>query len=1569
MKRRKNLERAVVLGLLLSTSVYGSAWAAINNKISEGTSVSDRTESVSYSDYNIYGTSQQHNYDAGIFINTEGWFGSHHDIDYTVNVNKLYIDIYHDVNPGIFDFGDNNFFLAGVMTKGDNNIAKLTINSNNIVNIKATSQNNYAVAGVWAQSEDTISINSTKGDVVIEANKTSGTNLSYDAKSSDEANKLHAVYGINVSQNPNNAAQNGATVNITANNGSISVSANSTSTDLMGEHIYAVANDNGNINLNAGQASADGDITLIVNANNNNSAYGLDSYYGKQNDITAANNLVVSATSVSGEAYAVKFIGGENNKFTGANNSFTAESTNENTYALFAQEGAVVNITAENTTDNVLDNSFTSNGGTAVQVENSKLTVTGDTLMSGTENGLVVKKDTNTFANGNEEYDVVIKGDLYAQAENGYSSQLMAGTKLLVEGDKVINNTMSIEENAEATVKGNLVTADSDTGESVTVNGNAVEVQNNAELTIGGNVNISATGTGINVTSGNVSVNGANINNISGEKIGINAVKDENGKISTINLTGTTFIEGATGVNAVDGSQFNVTGDTVITASNTGLYLKGATEGAVPANVQSNITGTLFAEVNSTGATAIILENTKSQVGKDEIFNSSDGNGLEVINSDNDVTGSVIGNAAGTGVKINDANSSLTVGGNIMVSGGQLGVLVDGGQLTVNGFGTSMIFGGESGLRLQNGANANFADDTYIVNTIKDSAALDVNGSNFSAKGSSAIIGEGIALNAYKSTVTLGGERAAYNVLRAGEIVDSDVDDSYYGTGLAIIAADDSNVIVQSKQFNDVRGAVYAKGNGASVDFKDVASNNKVRNNIFSNAVIKNAGDLESSTDPNMQKLKVVSALYADNATINLSGINNIFTYYSDPSDETTSERVIWAYNNGDINIDGYTNISTSKYADSPLNKDIAIAAGTATNLGDGSFGENYPAQDEWANVNVIYNDYGELHSSITGDILAAYAGNVDIKAVQGSDAGLDVHGDLLSGNGGTLSVDFSNGGTWTGRGDSYIDAGTADDYKNHQNFYSPAFSSDIITGGDIEVTMNEGTWHVTGQSWINTFNANDTVIYMTDEDNVTNAVTINEMNGTGNTFYMNLDNESRIDSDMLYIKDGGENGATFDVVVTGVINGLSNVTEDDGLRFATVGSGINLEQISLDGYGIIKGVDGGAFNTNLYVKREAYDVNNSHNDEFNGEGFTQHKPGSSTVEDMFGLTQEQEENPEIMMLAAETQENDNTATVNSLADTLSIVRATQDGLSDAGKTMLNMSRANYSNAIYMDRLNKRLGEARYINGEENEGMWVRIRHDRIGKTDAYRSQNTMYELGYDVKQECDNGERRVGFAVDYMHGDTGYSDVAGKGELDRYGLWLYDTWMGDKGHYVDYVAKWGHLDNDFEVYTMSEGKKVTGDYSNNVFSVSAEYGRKKDIGSDWYFEPQAQVQLARVTGADYTTSQGTKVSVDGINSLIGRAGFRIGKDFGEQKQSTVYIKADVLHEFLGDQDVSVMDETTNGRYVGIGYENEGTWYDVGFGFATQTGKNSYAFMDFEKSFGHDNDETYQINAGIQWTF
>ena len=228
--------------------------------------------------------------------------------------------------------------------------------------------------------------------------------------------------------------------------------------------------------------------------------------------------------------------------------------------------------------------------------------------------------------------------------------------------------------------------------------------------------------------------------------------------------------------------------------------------------------------------------------------------------------------------------------------------------------------------------------------------------------------------------------------------------------------------------------------------------------------------------------------------------------------------------------------------------------------------------------------------------------------------------------------------------------------------------------------------------------------------------------------------------------------------------------------------------------------------------------------------------------------------------------------------------------------------------------LTKRMGEARYLNDEENEGMWVRLRHDRIGKDDAFRSQNTMYEIGYDVKQECDNGERRVGMAIDICMAIPATAIFLAKVKLTV-------TVCGCMilGWAIKVIMPTMQLNGDISPTILkftTAAKKVTGDYSNNVFSISAEYGKKNDMGNDWYFEPQVQAQLARVTGADYTTSQGTKVSIDGINSLIGRAGFRIGKDFGAEKQSTVYLKADVLHEFLGDQDIRALDDSTDGKWL-----------------------------------------------------
>ena len=1010
-----------------------------------------------------------------------------------------------------------------------------------------------------------------------------------------------------------------------------------------------------------------------------------------------------------------------------------------------------------------------------------------------------------------------------------------------------------------------------------------------------------------------------------------------------------------------------------------GIYSRGDNTMTVTAGIDNIITGTTGIKSTGTGILNVTADgdNIIGVVGTEEQDGYIGEIGIGITNGTVNLSAQnnlITANSIGVSVSGKDSFATLNAKNNYI-----------GAVNEVNGDVT--------GIEVEDGATLNLSKkDGYVTENVVVEAIADNGNATGISLNNSALVTDpalknltisSISKNADNKTATgVNLENNSNFNAQADDIsILAGKDSSIYGSGKAISALGDSTVTLNANNIT-LGGAVYAEGSKTSVELSGLNNGNAV-NDVYSAAVIDKAGDLNGKDQGGMD---VVSALYAEEgAEINLSGVNNIRTYYTDPSDEHTSERAVWAYKGADITIDGVTNISTSKYEISPENRDIAIAAGTATELKEADFTEAALGKVEVANVNLNY----KAGSAINGDILAAYGGVVNITDANaasrdvngGAGTGIAITGDLLAGNKGKLTVDLGNNGVLIGRADDYGDAELNNGHGSgdEDGFYNPAFSSNILHGGEVTLNMGKGSqWSVQGQSWITNLNTKGNVLIdltnaSTEYESNAHALTVRNLNGDAN-IKMNL-NGDRTQSDMLYI---GKGNGTYNIELEEVVDVEDMYAEyknDDsgegfkfsGLRFATVGKGSDVDFN-------VTATDKG-FNNIIYtVGKDVYgsNVSNHENDAYNnGDGTSLDKPGNAAVEDLLKDAEQAGaatiNTNDIMLLANEpdTGENldNNENHLNYKLIDMQTVR------SDAGETMLNMSRANYSNAIYMDRLNKRLGEARYINDdpEEDEGMWVRVRHDRIGKDEAFRSQNTMYELGYDKRQECDNGKRRVGFAVDYMHGDTGYNDIAGKGEIDRYGLWLYDTWTGNKGHYVDYVAKWGHLQNDFEVYN-SEGK-VTGDYSNNVFSVSAEYGRKKDIGNDWYFEPQVQAQLARVTGADYTTSQGTKVSVDGINSLIGRAGFRLGKDFGEEKQSTVYIKADVLHEFLGDQDIKAMDATTNGNWSKISYENEGTWYDVGFGFATQMSKNSYAFMDFEKSFGNDNDETYQINVGMQWSF
>ena len=1479
MKRRKNLERAVVLGLLLSTSVYGSVFAAPPDPIN------DRTNDLLDS------------YDTSVTFSGDETTSA---IDIT---NKDISIVTTNPNDGTITLESGEY---GIKLSGNANIT-LDSASDNIINVSLNKN-----TGINDHSDGIVVDSGTVNLIADNANKINAGKLGLSALGTNSVINLEGKTNEIVVNYNNVPREDGSVYALNVSNGgSININNGEEKAD---ETVIRVTS-NGYTGINAVNINNGGDIVInsgkiSMSAYKTNNEYKnvasvqgiyLNNYSGNEVkssiDLNSTNDIDVYVESIGAKANGIYL-----------NNNSTANLTSDKgnvsitvkTGAPDADGGNVFGIRASNyseiniqtgkdiiidTNSNVEDKKDYGLNVSGISIEDSHATLTAEGILyintkdiNGSNTGIFTSK-TNTSEKASK-VNIITKGTnedgigvfINSEGKDSYAVQVMdSNIDISAQGDVVLNSSSWQNSRAINNTSSYAATETS----SATINTNGNDIQLSAKTNT---VDKSVTAYGIFNT----------------------AQANHDAKIELI------------------GNNINI----AAASENTNAY---------GIYVDSLMTGKSTVDVDA----------------KDVVINANAG-------------------ATGIGIYSVNAVADIDADNSSFVNSNTYGLYVYDYDYPNN----DTLYNNEARIDIDSGINNIVYGKNTGIYAVGEKAIANLT----AEKGTNEVIADRYGVYAQKeSNIDLTAKENS-NIIKSGNI-----DENGFGNKTAIYALSGSTVNLTAANKNDIAGWVYAYGDGTTIDLKGVNDKN-VYNSVLSSTGVNGAGGLTDIT--------VVSALYAEaGAQINVSGENNtIMTYYSKPEDDTTSERVIWAYDSADITVNGNTIISTAMYDESPNNMDIAVVAGTATGLDKLSADEILGYDGDRANVDINY----ESDSSITGDILSAYAGTVNIAANTentraASDSKIDIRGNLLAGNNGILDVDLGNGGTLTGRADDYGDAGLNTGHgavEGENSFFNPAFSSEIKANGTVNLTMGEGSvWNVTGQSWITklntTENAADTLINLEnakdEELNINaSALTIGTLNGS-TQFYMNLDGD-RSASDMLYIKnaDGQYNIYLQEEVTSSEIN----ADGFNGLRFATVGEGSNAD------FTVRSQGTGSAFDVVYTVGTDSYE-GNSENTAYNsttGEGAANtQKPGNASVDDFFGLTNNAADDSEIatngIMLMAENEEAaNNAANANSGLDEVTnfkIIARADEELNDTGETILNMSRANYSNAIYMDRLNKRLGEARYINDdpEEDEGMWVRIRHDRIGKDDAYRSQNTMYELGYDKKQDCDNGERRVGFAVDYMHGDTGYTDIAGKGEIDRYGLWLYDTWMGDKGHYVDYVAKWGHLDNDFEVYTMRDGNKVTGDYSNNVFSVSAEYGRKKDIGNDWYFEPQAQLQLARVTGADYTTNQGTKVSVDGINSLIGRAGFRIGKDFGEEKQSTLYFKADVLHEFLGDQDVYVMDKSTDNKWAGISYDNEGTWYDIGIGYAAMMSKSSYAFIDLEQSFGNDNDDTYQINAGVRWTF
>lgn len=586
--------------------------------------------------------------------------------------------------------------------------------------------------------------------------------------------------------------------------------------------------------------------------------------------------------------------------------------------------------------------------------------------------------------------------------------------------------------------------------------------------------------------------------------------------------------------------------------------------------------------------------------------------------------------------------------------------------------------------------------------------------------------------------------------------------------------------------------------------------------------------------------------------------------------------------------------------------------------------------------INLRYKGNSSIDGATVSD-----GGSVSITPLDNSDDNvMRLTGDVLAVNNGKVELDFTPNSRLVGRLDNF--SGLAD--SKHKDLFDQYVSKlDSKSAGEINLNLaKDALWTMTGQSWMDKLSGEGTVDFDSNSKTSGRALHIGELAGA-NKFLMHL-NKDGVHSDMLYVKKG--TSTPQEVVVKNLSEVLDSMNYGDRLRFATVRENSGNEF-----------VNGKKYIDDTHLMEQALTVeysdhktdpsnNDDYNRRFNGETMTAEKAGNTDVDAMYGG--EHRKNVYLVKQATGNPSR-NVKNINDMFD----------------------STAHY--VFTLDTYTKREGERAFSTLDKKEGDWIRLTHTRLIQSNAFRFHNNDFEIGYDrFSLNEQEKKRKWGISFDYGHGRTSLWNTFGKGRIRKYELALYNTTQyidkeGDETGYIDNVLKIGKLRNRVIARNHMGQLWGEGKYSNTLFSISTEYGRRKFLDDDklWRITPQAQLQYSYLRGAGYRLDNGINVNLSHVNSLIGRLGLDVVRKFDEGKK-LFYIKGNILHEFLGSRSFKAFEGNSNYAQK---WNTRGTWYSVGLGYNARTGKKTYVFADAEKEFSGGKKGSYNIRLSVSHQF
>ncbi len=273
---------------------------------------------------------------------------------------------------------------------------------------------------------------------------------------------------------------------------------------------------------------------------------------------------------------------------------------------------------------------------------------------------------------------------------------------------------------------------------------------------------------------------------------------------------------------------------------------------------------------------------------------------------------------------------------------------------------------------------------------------------------------------------------------------------------------------------------------------------------------------------------------------------------------------------------------------------------------------------------------------------------------------------------------------------------------------------------------------------------------------------------------------------------------------------------------------------------------------------------------------------------------------------------------------------------------------------IMMNDVRKRMGDLRASEG--THGVWARYNGGEMSGN-GLKADFNMVQVGIDTVPVAD--APRFGLAFSYAQTDGDNAYVAS--EMDSYSLAAYATKMYDNGLFVDVIGRLAKSDTELSL----AGNQ--GAMDNLAVSLSGELGWRYDLNDSFYVEPSVEATYTYTDAEKFSMGIGT-YELESTDSLISRLGVAAGLKC-PNKKGDVYVRAAVVHEFMGDATMHTSLAAT-GRHVDtIEMDGKDTYVEYAIGAQYNVNKNTFVYADIERTAGAEVDEDWRANVGVRFSF